>query len=83
MDDYANNKCLNIQQEDLRLQRNIDNNDKKTDERYQKKMIDDKESDEIYQISKNYKERIMEDIEIMTLQNLSPQKQILGKNLMK
>ena len=31
-----------MQQENLRPQRNIENNDKQTDERYQENMIDDK-----------------------------------------
>ena len=39
-------KILNTQREDLRLHRNIENNDKKTDEIYQNKLIDEKESDE-------------------------------------
>ena len=63
-----------MQQEHLRPHRNIQNNDKQTDERYQKYFIDDKESDERYQISKNDKEKIIEDIEILKLQNLSSQK---------
>ena len=50
---------------------NIENNDKQTDERYQKKQIDDKESDEIDQISKSDKENIIEDIEVLKPQNLS------------
>ena len=33
IDDYTKNKCLNMQREDLRPQRNIENNDKQTDER--------------------------------------------------
>ena len=43
------NKCLNMQLENLRLQRNIQNIGKQSDERYQKNMIDDKEYDEKYQ----------------------------------
>ena len=35
---------------------------KQTDERYQKKLIDDKESDERYQISKFDEEKMVEDI---------------------
>ena len=46
MDDYTNNKLLNMQQENFRPQRNIDINDNIPDERYQKNKIDDKESDE-------------------------------------
>ena len=56
MDDYTKNKLLNMQQENLRPQRNIYVNDKLTDERYQKNMIDDKESDERDQIIKNNEE---------------------------
>ena len=66
-----------MQRENLRPQRNINNNDKKTVERYQKNLIDDKEYDERYQISKNDEDRTIEDIEIMKLQNLSSQ----GKNI--
>ena len=61
-----------MQQENLIAQRNIDINEKRTDERYQKNMIDNKESDERNQISKIDEENIIEDIEIMKLQNLSP-----------
>ena len=56
-----------MQQEHLRPQRNIEINDKRTDEGYQKNIIDDKEYDERYQISKNDEEKIIEDIEIMKL----------------
>ena len=41
-----------MQKENLIPQINIDNNDKQTDKRYQKLLIDDKESDERDQISK-------------------------------
>ena len=74
IDDCTKNKFLNMQQDNLIPQRNMQNNDKKTDERLQKNLIDDKESDERYQISKNDQEKIIEDIEIMKLQNLSSQK---------
>ena len=57
IDDYTKNKLLIMQQENLRPQRNIDINDKQTDERYQKTLIDDKESDGKYQISKNDEEK--------------------------
>ena len=40
--DYTKQKCLNMQLENLRPERNIDNNDKQTDERYQRNLIDDK-----------------------------------------
>ena len=46
-----------MQKENLRPQRKIDNNDKITDERYQKIFINDKKSYERYQISKNDKEK--------------------------
>ena len=42
IDDYTKHKFLNMQRENLRPQRNIENNDKKTDERYKKKLIDEK-----------------------------------------
>ena len=45
-----------MKRENLRPQRNIDNNYKQTDEIYQKNFIDEKESDERYQISKNDEE---------------------------
>ena len=41
-----------MQQENLRPQINIEDNDKKTDERYQKNIIDHKEYDKRDQISK-------------------------------
>ena len=44
-----------MQQENLIPHRNIEINDKLTDERYQKNTIYDKESDERYQISKTDK----------------------------
>ena len=74
-----------MKQDHLIPQINIDNNDKQTDKRYQKILIDDKESDERDQISKNDEEKIIEDIEIMKLQNLSSQKKIciLRNNMMR
>ena len=42
IDDYTKNKFLNMQQENLILKRNIENNDKQTDEKYQKLLIDNK-----------------------------------------
>ena len=50
--DYTKNKFLNMQRENLRPQRNIENNYKQTDKRYQKHLIYDKKSDERYQIRK-------------------------------
>ena len=47
-----------MQLENLRPQRNKENNDKKSDERYQINMINDKESDEIDQINENKEETL-------------------------
>ena len=63
-----------MQQENLRPQINIDINDKGNDEKYQKNIIDHKEYDKRDQISKNDEEKIIEDIEIMKLKNLSSNK---------
>ena len=46
---------MNMQLENLIPQRNIDNNDKKPDERYQINMIDDKEYNKSDQISEKRK----------------------------
>ena len=48
-------------------------------------MSDDKEYDKIDQMSKNYEERVTEDIEVLKLGKLSLQKSIdnIEKNLMK
>ena len=48
-------------------------------------MIDDKESDEIDQTSKNDEETMTEDIEVLKLRKLTSQKKktILRKNMMK
>ena len=59
-----------MQQENMRLQRNIEINNKLPDERYQKNRIDDKEYDEKNQINKIDEEKIIEDKEIMKLKNL-------------
>ena len=48
-------KFLNMQLEILRFQRNIDNNDKQYDERYQINIIGGKESDERDQIGESGK----------------------------
>ena len=80
IDDYTKNKCLNMQLENLRPIINIENNDKKTDERYQINLIDDKESDERDQISKFDEEKMIEYTEVLKLQTLSSQNQkYLGK----
>ena len=55
----------------MRLQRNIEINNKLPDERYQKNKIDDKEYDEKKQISKIDEEKIIEDKEIMKLNIMS------------
>ena len=60
-----------MQQENMIPQRNIEINDKLTDERYHKNKIYNKESGEKNQISKVDEEKIIEDKEIMKLQNLS------------
>ena len=53
IDNYTKMIFLNIKLEILIPQRNIDNKDKQSDERYQINMIDDKRSDERDQIIKN------------------------------
>ena len=64
--------------ENLRHQLNIENNEKKYDEKYQINMIDDKEYDKIYQTSKNDEEKMTEDIEVLKLQKLGSQKKRLS-----
>ena len=84
--DYCTKKkCLNMQLENFIPQRNIGKNDKKYDEIYQINIIDDKESDERDQISKNYEEKETADIEVLKLGKLGSQKKmtILRKNLIK
>ena len=86
INDYIKNNFLNMQQENLRSQRTIENNDNQTDERYQKKLFYDKESDKRDQKSKNDEEKIIEDIEIMKQNHLSSQRKkiyIFRNNLMK
>ena len=63
-----------MQLENLRPQRNIDNNDKQSDKRYYINMIDDKESDEIYQIGENKEETLNIDIEVLKLRKFISQK---------
>ena len=65
---------MNMQLKILRPQRNIENNYKQYDEIYQINMIDDKESNERYQISKNKKKTLNTDIEVLILRKLSSQK---------
>ena len=47
--------------------RNIEKNYQQTDEIYQKNLIDDKESEERYQISEFNEEKMIKDIEILKL----------------
>ena len=65
-----------MQLENLRPQRNKENNDKKSDERYQINMINDKESDEIDQIGENKEETLNTDIEVLKIRKLSSQKKM-------
>ena len=76
IDDYTKKKYLNMQLENLRLQRNIENNEKKYDERYQINIIDEKESNEIDQIGENKEETLNKDTEVLKLGRLSLQKNI-------
>ena len=57
-----------MQLENLRLERNIENNDKPRDERYQKILNNKKYHDEMDQISKIDEETIIEDIEALKMQ---------------
>ena len=65
---------MNMQLEHLIPQRNIDNNDKQSDERYQINMIDVKEYNKSDQISKNKEGTLNTDIEVLILRKLSSQK---------
>ena len=78
---YTKKKLLNMQLENLRPQRNIENNDKKSDEIYQKNMIYEKESDERDLFVEKKEETLNTDIEVLKLRKLSSQKNIdyLGK----
>ena len=51
-------------------QRNLENNDKQSDEKYQKNMIYDKESAEGYHIGENKEESLNTDIEVSKLRKL-------------
>ena len=59
--------------------RNIEIDEKQTDERYQKNNINDKESDERDQISKIDEEKITEYKEITKLQNLSKETETINR----
>ena len=65
-----------MQLENLRPQRNIENNDKQYDEINQKEMSDEKESDERNQIGENKEETLNTDIEVLKLRKLSSQNSI-------
>ena len=54
----------------LSSKRYIDNVEKELDERNWMDMIDDKESDERYQIGENDKEIVADDIEVLKLRKL-------------
>ena len=58
----------------LSLQKNIDSIEKESNERNWMDMSDDKDSDERYQISKKYEEKLTDDIEVLKLGKLSSQK---------
>ena len=53
---------MNTQLENFRPQRNIENTDKQSDERYQINMIDDNESNERDQIGEKKEEKLNTDI---------------------
>ena len=65
---------MNMQLKFLRPQRNIENNYNQYDEIYQINMIDDKESNERYQIFENKEETLNTNIEVLILRKLSSQK---------
>ena len=69
---------MNMQLEHLIPQRNIDNNDKQSDERYQINMIDVKEYNKSDQISENKEGTLNTDIEVLILRKLSSQKKRLS-----
>ena len=50
IDEYKKIKLLNLQQENMRPQKNIDINDKIPDEKYQNNKTDENKSDDRYQI---------------------------------
>ena len=56
--------------------KNYDNIEKESDEMNRMDMSDDKDSDEIYQIDKNYEEILTNDIEVLKLGKLGSQKNI-------
>ena len=81
LDWWKQRKTLNTDIEVLKLrklssQKNIDDLEKESDERYQMDMIDDKEYDERYQTNNNDEETVTENIEVLKLVKLSSQKNI-------
>ena len=69
IDDYSEKKLMNMKLEKLRPQRNIDNNDKQSDELYHINMIDYREADERDHIGDNKEETFNMDIEVLNLKN--------------
>ena len=67
IDDYTKRKFLNVQLEHLIPKRNIENNDKQSDEIYQINMVDGKEYDEGDQIGENKEETFNIDIEVLKM----------------
>ena len=65
------NKLLNLQQENMRPQKIIENTDNIPDKTYQMNEPDDKNSDERDQIKKITKKTIIEDGETEQIKNLS------------
>ena len=66
-------------------QRNIDNNDRQSDERYQINIIDEKQYEERDKIGENREETLNTDIEVLKLRKLISQKKksILRNNMIK
>ena len=75
IDDYLK-KLLNMQLENFRPQRNMENIDKQSDERNQINMIDDREYDDIDKIGRNEDETLNTDTEVLKLGKFSSQKNI-------
>ena len=71
LDECTKNKSLNLQQENMRPQKNIENTDNIPDETYQMNEPDDKNSDKRDQIRKINKKKIIEDEETVQLKILS------------
>ena len=67
-----------MQLENLRPQINIENNDKKYDERYQINIIDDKESDERDHIGENKEGTLNTDTGVLKPRKLISQKKRLA-----